>query len=345
MSDPGLLSRDEFREAVFRRDGNKCVACGAPAQDAHHILERRLFPDGGYYLDNGASVCGECHLKAEATLISCDELRARCGITRVILPPHLYADQEYDKWGNPILPNGQRLKGELFHDESVQKVIRPALHLFTGRVKYPRTFHLPWSPGGTDDDRKMEDLSGFAGEDVVVTVKMDGEQTTLYRDGFHARSLETPSHPSRDWLWGLHRRIGHDIPDGWRICGENLYAKHSIHYRNLPAHFLMFSIWTEGNHALSWDETLEWADLLGIPVVRELYRGPWDEEKVRGLYSPEIDGDECEGYVIRVARTFGYREFPRVVGKYVRESHVHTHGHWMREAVVPNQIREEKEGR
>ena len=51
------LTRDQFRNGVFARDGHKCVLCQAPGQDAHHIMERRLFPDGGYYLDNGATVC------------------------------------------------------------------------------------------------------------------------------------------------------------------------------------------------------------------------------------------------------------------------------------------------
>jgi hypothetical protein len=37
-----LLTRDEFREGVFERDNHKCVICGATAQDAHHILERRI---------------------------------------------------------------------------------------------------------------------------------------------------------------------------------------------------------------------------------------------------------------------------------------------------------------
>lgn len=335
-----LLSRDEFRNAVFKRDDHKCVVCGRPAVDAHHVLERRLFKDGGYYLGNGASVCEEHHLAAESTVLSCDELRQLCGIQKVILPEHLYSDQQYTKWGDPILPNGQRLKGELFHDESVQKVIKPMLHLYTDRVKYPRTFHLPWSPGGTDDDRKMADTSGFEGQEVVATVKMDGEQTTMYRDGFHARSLDTPAHPSRDWLWGLHRRIGHDIPEGWRLCGENLYARHSIHYKNLPAHFLLFSIWNEKNISLSWDEMVMWAELLEIPIVPVLYRGPWDEALIRGLYRPDFNGDECEGYVVRVTRTFAYREFPNVIGKFVRAQHVHTHGHWMREAVVPNGLKE-----
>lgn len=55
MSRPGniLLSRDQFRELTFERDKHTCVFCDKPAQDAHHIIERRLWSDGGYYLDNG----------------------------------------------------------------------------------------------------------------------------------------------------------------------------------------------------------------------------------------------------------------------------------------------------
>lgn len=336
-----LLSRDDFRNGVFKRDGYKCVvpSCGKDAKDAHHVLERRLWGNGGYFLDNGASVCEEHHLAAEATTLGCDELRGYCKIDTVLLPEHLYPDQSYDKWGNPILPNGQRLKGELFHDGSVQKVIKPVLHLFTDRVKYPRTFHLPYSPGGTSDDRKMTDVSCFEGQDVVVTVKMDGEQTTMYQDGFHARSLDTPSHPSRDWLWGLHRRIGYQVPAGWRLCGENLFAKHSIHYKNLPAHFLVFSIWNERNEALSWDDTVQYAGVLDLLTVPVLYRGPWNESLIRDLYRPTFEGDPCEGYVVRVTRSFQYREFPRVVGKFVREGHVTTDGHWKTKPVVPNEVR------
>lgn len=336
-----LLSRDDFRNTVFKRDGYKCVACGQTAADAHHIVERRLFPDGGYYLSNGASVCGPCHLKAESTELSCDELRERCGISEILLPPHFYSDQAVDKWGNPILPNGQRLKGELFHDESVQKILKPVLHLFTDRVKHPRTHHLPWSPGVSSDDRVMQSLHGFEGQEVVITIKMDGENTNLYRDGFHARSIDTAPHPSRDWLWGLHRQIGHDIPPGWRLCGENLYAKHSIHYENLPAYFLVFSIWNEKNECLSWDETETWCKLLDLKTVPVLYRDIWDEVHTRVIQIDAYNGDPCEGYVVRVARAFQFKEFKEVVAKYVRKNHVQTHGHWMRQAIETNKLKED----
>lgn len=334
-----LLTRDQFREGTFARDGHRCVWCGAPAADAHHILERRLFPDGGYYLENGASVCGPCHIKAETTEIGCDELRAKIGITRFPIPPHLYADQPYDKWGNPILPNGMRTKGELFHDASVQKILDPVLHLFTDHVKYPRTYHLPWSPGVTKDDRVMTDLSAFQTGDVVVTIKMDGENSSLYSDYVHARSLNYEPHPSRSTLKALHASIAHDIPRGWRVCGENLYAKHSIEYRNLVSHFQVFSIWNAANVCLSWKDTLEWASLLGLSMVPAIYIGPWNEKLIRSLARTEHDGDPCEGYVVRTAESFSYGQFRSHVGKYVRAGHVQTHGHWMRSQLEVNGLR------
>jgi hypothetical protein len=38
-------------------------------------------------------------------------------------------------------------------------------------VKYPRTMHLPWSPGLQNDDRVIESLDGLIGQEVVVTDK------------------------------------------------------------------------------------------------------------------------------------------------------------------------------
>lgn len=247
-----LLSRDEFREGVFRRDNYKCVDCNAAALDAHHIIERRLWPDGGYYFDNGASLCGLCHLCAEQTVLTCDEIRTAAGITRVLLPPHLYDDASYDKWGNVLLPNGTRLRGELFGDESVQKILSQGkvLDQFIPHVRYPRTHHLPWS-NPTKDDRTLKNLSGFEGQEVVVTVKMDGENTSLYRDHIHARSLDFLTGAERSIVKSLHAQIAHEIPEGWRLCGENLYAQHSIHYAGLPDYFLLFSIWNERNECLS----------------------------------------------------------------------------------------------
>ena len=69
------------------------------------------------------------------------------------------------------------------------------------RTKYPRTFHLPWSEGKSDDDKVLSDDSQFNGKYVVVTEKMDGENTTIYSDGYvHARSVDSRSKPWQSWL-------------------------------------------------------------------------------------------------------------------------------------------------
>lgn len=203
------------------------------------------------------------------------------------------------------------------------------------RIKYPRTRHLPWSPGFTPDDLVADSVDCFEGKDVVVTEKMDGENTTIYQDGLHARSLSSSRHPSRSWVAQLQAQIGHEIPSGWRICGENLYAQHSLAYTNLKGYFYVFSIWNEHNTCLSWDDTQEWAELLGLPVVPQIYRGPWDEKLVKSI---QIDEVEQEGYVVRSTEAFHYNEFHANLAKWVRKNHVQTEDHWMQKAVVPNKL-------
>jgi hypothetical protein len=45
-----------------------------------------------------------------------------------------------------------------------------------------------------------------------------------------------------------------------------------------------------------------------------------------------------EGIVVRIEDEFPYSDFRRVVAKYVRKGHVQTHGHWMRQRIVPNRL-------
>ena len=304
-------------------------------------MERRLFEDGGYYLDNGASLCGKCHVAAEETLegFMPFDLRTKIGITTVVLPPHLYPDNEYDKWGNIVQGNGTRLRGELFFDASVQKVLQHVKHKFTPYVKYPRTYHLPWSPGAAEDDRMLPDCSQFEDKQVVVTVKMDGENTTGYADGYiHARSIDGRNHPSRNWVRNFLPGILCQLPAGWRICGENLYAKHSIGYTELGSYFHVFSVWDEQNVCLSWPETMEWAELLGLQAVPVLYDGNWNEGDIRSLWTPRHGANEMEGFVVRLKEGFTYGNFRRSVAKYVREDHIQTNKHWIKTAITKNEL-------
>lgn len=322
-----MSDREYFRNKVFERDGYKCVLCKEKAVDAHHIIERRLWEDGGYHIDNGASVCEKHHLLCESTDISVEEVRQACGIKKIVLPDHMYTDHIYDKWGNHILPNKQRTKGPLFYDGSVQKILKPLIDagVFTDYVKYPRTFHVPWS-NIYSDDKVSQWMDNLWNKHVIITEKMDGENTSLYRDHYHARSVDSKNHPTRNYVKAIHSKFAHDIPNGWRVCGENLFAKHSIKYTQLPAYFLCFSIWDDKNYCLSWDETLEWCSLFGIKTVPLLFDGILTQSVVDSI---SIDYNICEGYVIRLADRFHYGKFHKSVVKFVRPNHIQTTKHWM----------------
>lgn len=331
-----LLTRDQFREGVFKRDRGCCVNCGEPGVDAHHIIDRKLFNDGGYYLDNGALVCSPCHILAETTELEVETILAKAGIAKPVYPGHLPAAEKIDKWGNPVLADGTRLRGEMFDNEEVQKALALGgkLELFTGKPyrKYPRTFHFGWSAGVQSDDKMLRSTSAMTGRRIIGTIKMDGENTSLYTDHMHARSLDSKHNYSRDEVKAFWSSIKHEIPDFWRICGENMWGVHSIEYQRLAHVFFGFSVWDDRNVALAWDEgkdnTLDWFELLGIQPVEKVYDGVFDDAAMKRIANEVMDHGH-EGVVFRVADAIPYREFSESVGKAVREGHVQTDQHWM----------------
>ena len=126
------MDRKQFFTAVMSRDSEKCVICGEQAVDAHHIMDRKLFNDGGYHIDNGASVCSPCHILAEQTVISVEEVRVGAGIDKPYLPPGLSAELTYDKWGNELLGDGTRSRGPLFRDDGARKALAHGGLLYDG---------------------------------------------------------------------------------------------------------------------------------------------------------------------------------------------------------------------
>ena len=196
--------------------------------------------------------------------------------------------------------------------------------------KYPRTPHLPFSEGMTDDD-KMLSTSGLdrqkSGIELVVTEKMDGGNLSFYREAFHGRSLDSGTHAWDTLARQLWAQVRFDIPEGWRISGESMYARRSVSYDDLPGPFIVFGIWNDKNILLSWDDMTEWASLLGLPVVPLLYRGTSFDEAAKAWFS-ERNSETSEGFVIRNAGAFAYDEFGENVGKYVRKNHVRTRADW-----------------
>lgn len=319
-----LLTREEFKESVFKRDGNKCVMCMMPAVDAHHLMERKLFPDGGYYLDNGVSLCSEHHLEAEKCDITVEELRTAAGIKQIVLPPDLKSDVVYDKWGQEV-------------DEGM--ISR----------KYGRTYHFDFSPGTTSDDRISTNYWEYVSKmkQFVISEKCDGENNCLSEYGVFARSHAAPT--TSRWTQDIRQRwqsMKYDLKGGIQIFLENLYAIHSIEYKNLDSHYHVFAVRQNGL-CLSWEEVQFWAaafDFPTVPVLEIMEPAKLSQQefvnKVLVHTSKQSDyksfdvntnpEKEClmEGIVGSNYDEYLLKHFDRNVYKYVRAKHVKTDAHW-----------------
>lgn len=204
-------------------------------------------------------------------------------------------------------------------------------------TKYPKTYHLPESETVVSDDKVLENSDHLLGREVVCTEKKDGENTNMYTDICHARSIDSGNHDSRNWVKALHASIKNDIPENMRICGENLYAKHSIFYEDLESYFYVFSIWQDDT-VLSWDDTVYWSELFGLITVPVIYRGIWTKDTHKECLS-KLDLNKQEGYVVRLASSFKVKDFKWSAAKFVRASHVQTDEHWMYSQIVRNKLK------
>lgn len=209
--------------------------------------------------------------------------------------------------------------------------------------KYPRTPHLPWSEGATNDDKVLKNTHHFEGKEIVATLKMDGENTTMYPNHIHARSIDSGRHPARFWVKALHSKICFDIPPDHRICGENLFAKHTIFYDNLPSYFMVHSIWFSNrlnvNQCCSWEGIEHLCKLLGLYTVPVIYTGIWNKQtqhNIERLFNKFYT--KHEGYVVRLAEPFAYDDFATSVAKWVRKDHVQTDDHWMYSKIIRNKL-------
>lgn len=199
------------------------------------------------------------------------------------------------------------------------------------KIKYPKTPHLPWSNSISNDDISTNIYNLSLLNDVIVTEKLDGENCNMYNNHIHARSLDSKSHKSRDWVFSFHKTFSYKIPDTFRICGENIYAKHSIYYDKLSTYFYVFAIFnTATNECLSWDDTERLSKFLELETVPVLYRGPYNEDKIKSCFTGISKfGDTQEGYVIRNSNKFLLDNFQKNVAKFVRKNHVTTDQFWL----------------
>lgn len=105
-----LLSRENFKKYGFARTNGKCCIpdCCKDAVDAHHIMDRSLWSDGGYYLSNCAPVCNEHHIDCEKGRYTPIELTHYCKIDlQDIKKPDklelIYDDEYLDYFENQLV--------------------------------------------------------------------------------------------------------------------------------------------------------------------------------------------------------------------------------------------------
>lgn len=209
------------------------------------------------------------------------------------------------------------------------------------KIKYPRSYHF-FDSVGTADDKTMEDDKHFHGKNVIASIKLDGESTSMYKNAFHARSLDSNNHPSRNWAKGFHGSIKHLIDEDIRICGENMYALHTIPYENLESYFYGFSIWNL-NTCLSWIDTLEWFHILGIVSVPIIYEGVYDLNLIKQKFKLYDSKITSEGYVVRLANSFDRVDFPTSLNKFVKPEFMNklkeTDIHWQNAPIIKNKMK------
>lgn len=213
--------------------------------------------------------------------------------------------------------------------------------------KYSRTYHYPFSPGTTSDDRVQHDYWDHLRNipQLVHTEKLDGENNCLSKHGVFARSHAAPTtSPWTEHLRQFWQLIKNDL-GSLEVFLENMYAIHSIEYKQLEHHYYVFAV-REHNRWLSWEETKFYAAMLDLPVAPEIKvfstptdRAAFEQDTLRITAGPSAlaphdaaDGKlvTMEGIVTRNTGSYAIGTFAQNVFKYVRKGHVKTDQHWTR---------------
>jgi hypothetical protein len=213
-------------------------------------------------------------------------------------------------------------------------------------IKYGRTFHYPFSPGTTSDDRInqnfWEDISLI--KSIIHTEKLDGENNCISKNGVFARSHAAPTVS----LWTNYLRekwhsIKHDLGD-YEIFGENLYAIHSIEYPQIKSYYHVFAIRLH-DYWLSWEETkfiAQFFDFETVPFISSVDVSTISKQqfitdilntvqlpsKYESIDTYTKQNCTMEGLVSRNLNEYPVADFQSNVFKYVRKGHVKTDEHW-----------------
>ncbi|KAI5196682.1 hypothetical protein E4T39_07699 [Aureobasidium subglaciale] len=228
--------------------------------------------------------------------------------------------------------------------------------------KFPRTRHLFNIGSASRDDLILtaSDAEAFLDTSdpsttIVVEEKVDGANLGISLDSNGEFKVQNRAHYVNGkshaqfkkldkWLSDHYGGLSTVLdptrsqPGRWILYGEWLYAKHSIHYSNLPDVFLAFDLFdTKTGVFLSRDELSERIGGTGINQVNKLDLENLDKNSlldlVRSHRSSYYDGI-LEGVYLRRQR--GGKTIDRA--KIVRSDFIVGDEHWNRRGIVANVV-------
>jgi len=181
---------------------------------------------------------------------------------------------------------------------------------------------------------------------IEITEKMDGANVAIIRGNNNKWVLqkrrglaEQGVHAQYSFFWNWARHNEEKIlkiPNGWKVYGELMYAKHNIYYDELPSYFLVFDIW-DGREYLHYDNRIFFIKEFGFQHVPILYYGNEKIDVDSFMYiKSACSSNLAEGIVIK-----NYKK--QIRGKLVRPEFMkdlEEDDHWATKAVKRNKLAE-----
>ncbi len=167
-------------------------------------------------------------------------------------------------------------------------------------TKYPRTPHL-FGSRGTDDDKHMSEadsLRFIADASLIVEEKLDGTNVGLHFSSTGELVLQCRGHlitegmhPQYDLFkqWAMVKRptLREMLQDRYLLFGEWLYARHTIHYRQLSHYFYEFDIYDKLQaRFLTYAQRMELLSETGLQTVPVVHRGAISRKELPNLITP-----------------------------------------------------------
>ncbi len=230
-------------------------------------------------------------------------------------------------------------------------------------VKYPRTPHL-FGSTGTNDDKHLgerESIALLSSSSLIVEEKIDGTNVGIHfgDDGnlvlqCRGHLITEGMHPQYDlfkqWATVKRRALEERLANRYILFGEWVYARHSVHYRQLAHYFFEFDVYDKLEAAfISLERRLSLLEGSGVCTVPVLHKGAVSKEQLAQLIGPSRYDSQFENPITNrndnlMEGLYVRTESNGVVtgrAKYVRPEFVEKikqSTHWQHQAMVPNRL-------